>query len=163
MNRIGMTSAISVLGLAALLSACATVGSLDTFRYGFSNLKLNTGGTGVQGPVAEDFQLRADKWEHEWRCYGAEDCKTEFEARLFVFDKRTGRRVRWNRIEVFQADNCSASPEDRYNYKTIADADVVPLGWEDERQGRYERLSAFIVFYADWGSVDARFRTLACP
>jgi hypothetical protein len=82
---------------------------------------------------------------------------------VFVFDRRTGKQLMWNRIEAFQRDDCNASRNDRERYKTVTNTDVVSLGWGDGRKGKYDQVSAFLVFYADWGSVTARVRAIACP
>jgi hypothetical protein len=110
-----------------------------------------------------DFQINAKSWKHEWRCNALDTCNTDFFSTVFVFDKRTGRQLKWNRVEVFLKDDCDASREDRRNYKTVTDTEFVSFGWGDDRNGKYEHVSAFLVLYADWGSVNARVRTNVCP
>lgn len=151
-----------LFGFAVLAAGCVTVTSSDTFRYGFSDVRFNIPFP-EERPAPTDFQLRAKSWKHEWRCNVFDTCNTDFFSTLFVFDKRTGRQVKWNRVEVFLKDDCDASREDRERYKTVTDTDFVSFGWGDNRNGRYEYVSAFLVFYADWGSVNARVRTMTCP
>jgi len=148
-----------LLGLAVLSSGCNTVATGDTFRYGFSDVRSN-----VPPPATPtDFQLRAKTWKHEWRCNVFDTCDTDFLSTVYVFDKRTGRQINWNRVEVFLKDDCNASLEDRGKYKTVTDAEFVSFGWGDNRKGKYEHVSALLVFYADWGSVNAHVRTIVCP
>lgn len=151
---------------AALLSACGTIERDDTFRYGFFDLKASglSSAASAEPPMPEDLHIRAKSWHHEWRCRLYDDvCRTDFSGTLYVFDKRTGKQLKWNRVEVFRVDHCLASANDRENYKTVTDTDVVSLGWGKDREGKYNKISAFLVFYADWGSVNARVRALACP
>jgi hypothetical protein len=151
---------------AALLSACKTVESESTFRYGVLQVTVSgsSSAASAERPMPEDFQIREKSWLHEWRCRSYDDvCRTDFSTTLYVFDKRTGKQLKWNRVEVFLADHCLASADDRERYRTVADTDVVSLGWGKDREGKYDKISAFLVFYADWGSVNARVRALACP
>jgi hypothetical protein len=158
------TLAVPLLAAGAVaLAGCRTVTSVDTFKYGFYELKAN-GEAAPTAPTQPDvFELRAKSWKHEWRCTVFDNCETDFLGTLYVFDARTGKQVRWNRVEVFLKDDCDASPKDRGRYKTVADVDHVTLGWGEDRKGRYENVSAFLVFYADWGSVNARVRSKVCP
>ncbi len=156
-SRIASASALAVLS-----AGCTTVTTGDTFRYGFSEVRANSAAPGVRATPA-DFQLRAKSWKHEWRCNVFDACSTDFLGTMFVFDKRTGKQLNWNRVEVFLKDDCDASLDDRGNYKTVTDTDLVSLGWGENRKGKYEQVSAFLVFYTDWGSVNARVRTIACP
>jgi hypothetical protein len=149
-----------LLGSAALSTACTTVNTGETFRYGFSDPQPSA--PNAPRPTPSDLQLNAKTWKHEWRCDVFDTCVTDFASTVFVFDKRTGREVTWNRIEVFQRDDCNASRDDRMKYKTVTDTNAVSLGWGDGRKGKYDQVSAFLVFYADWGSVAARVRTIAC-
>jgi len=151
-----------LFGLAIFSSGCSTVATGDTFRYGFSDVRSNVPSPGGR-PTPTDFQLRAKSWKHEWRCNVFDTCDTDFLSTVFVFDKRTGRQLNWNRVEVFLKDDCNASLDDRGNYKTVTDAEVVSFGWGDNRKGKYEHVSALLVFYADWGSVNAHVRTIVCP
>jgi hypothetical protein len=157
----GMLRASMACGAMAL-AGCASVTNVDTFKYGFLEVTPNKA-AGTEQPRAEELQLRAKSWKHEWRCSVFDNCETDFVGSLYVFDARTGRQVRWNRVEVFLKDDCDASPSDRARYKTVADTDHVTLGWGEERKGRYENVSAYLVFYADWGSVNARVRSKVCP
>jgi hypothetical protein len=150
-----------LLGSAALSTACTTVKTGETFRYGFSDLQPNAAST--PRPAPTDLQLNAKTWKHEWRCDVLDTCKTDFLSTVFVFDKRTGKELTWNRIEAFQRDDCNASRNDREKYKTVTDTEYVSLGWGNDRKGKYEQVSAFLVFYADWGSVTARVRAIGCP
>jgi hypothetical protein len=152
-----------LLGSAALASGCRTVETGETFRYGFAELRPNPAASGASPPAPAELQLNAKSWKHEWRCSVFDDCATDFLSTVFVFDKRTGKELTWNRIEVFQRDDCNASRNDRDRYKTVTDTQSVSLGWDDGRKGKYDQVSAFLVFYADWGSVAARVRTVACP
>ncbi|HEU0203588.1 MAG TPA: hypothetical protein VFR86_24525 [Burkholderiaceae bacterium] len=161
-----MTSfrALSIIGLSACatwLAACKTVDSVDTFKYGFSDVKVNA--TSTDQPTTNDFHVRSKTWKHEWRCSVLDNCETDFFSTLYVFDKRTGKQVKWNRVEVYLQDGCNASPDDGRNYKTVADTDAVSIGWGEDRKGKYDQVSAFLIFYADWGSVNARVRTKLCP
>jgi hypothetical protein len=149
-------------GVAVLVLGCKTVTTGETFRYGFSDLKPNTASK-VAPPTPTDLQINAKSWKHEWRCDAFDTCDTDFLSTVFVFDRRTGKELTWNRIEAFQRDDCNASRNDRERYKTVTDTKVVSLGWGDGRKGKYEQVSAFLVFYADWGSVTARLRTIVCP
>jgi hypothetical protein len=151
-----------LLGSTALASGCTTVATGETFRYGFSDLRPNPA-AGASRPAPADLQLNAKSWKHEWRCDVFDACATDFLSTVFVFDKRTGKELTWNRIEVFQRDDCNASRNDREKYKTVTDTEYASLGWGESRKGKYEQVSAFLVFYADWGSVAARVRTIACP
>jgi hypothetical protein len=151
-----------LLGSAVLSSGCMTTTQGETFRYGFSDLQPNSA-VGAQHPIPANLQLSAKSWKHEVRCNVFDTCETAFAGTMFVFDKRTGKELKWNRIEVFERDDCNASRDDRLKYKTVTDTDIVSLGWGDERKGKYEQVSALLVFYADWGSVTARVRTIACP
>ena len=154
-----VSSIACLFGFAVLSSGCESVKTGDTFRYGFSDVKSNV-------PVAAtptDFQLRAKTWKHEWRCDVFNTCNTDFLSTFFVFDTRTGRQLKWNRVEIFLKDDCNATINDRGNYKTVTDTDLVSLGWGDNRKGKYEHVSALLVFYADWGSVNAHVRTIVCP
>ena len=151
---------------AALLSACKTVESESTFRYGVLDVRVSglNSAAGAERPKPEDFQIRAKSWLHEWSCRSYDNvCKTDFSSTLYVFDKRTGKQLQWNRVEVFLADHCLAFTDDRERYRTVTDTDVVSLGWGKDREGKYDKISAFLVFYADWGSVNARVRALGCP
>jgi len=151
-----------LFGFAVLSSGCETVKTGDTFRYGFSDVRSNTPSPAERTTPA-DFQLRAKTWKHEWRCDVFDTCSTDFLSTFFVFDTRTGRQLRWNRVEVFQKDDCNASINDRGKYKTVTDTESVSFGWGDNRKGKYEHVSALLVFYADWGSVNAHVRTVVCP
>lgn len=154
----------SILGLCtcvAWLSACKTVESADTFRYGVVDIKVSAAVN--DRPTPADFHVRSKTWKHEWRCSVFDNCETDFFTTLYVFDKRTGKQLKWNRVEVYQQDGCYASPEDGRNYKTVADTDLVSIGWGEDREGKYDQVSAFLIFYADWGSVSARVRTRLCP
>jgi len=151
-----------LVGFAVLTAGCRTVTSVETFKYGFSDLESNVA-AGADRRSPEDFLLRAKSWKHQWRCSVFDSCETDFLSTLYVFDKRTGRQIKWNRVEVFLAEDCDASADDRRKYKTVVDTDVVSLGWGEDRNGKYDRVSALLVFYADWGSVNARMRTRACP
>ncbi len=151
-----------LIGFAVLSSGCKSVATGETFRYGFSDVQPNIA-AGAPRPAPADFQLNAKEWKHEWRCNVFDTCNTDFLSTVFVFDKRTGKQLKWNRVEVFLRDDCNASPADRLNYKTVTDAEFVSFGWGDDRKGKYEQVSAFLVFYADWGRVNARVRTIACP
>jgi hypothetical protein len=151
-----------LLGVVVLCLGCTTVTTGDTFRYGFSEVQANPA-AGPQRPTPGDLQLNAKTWKHEVRCDYFDACDTDFFGIMFVFDKRTGRELKWNRIEVFQRDDCNASREDRQKYTTVTDTEFVSFGWPDSRKGKYAQLSAFLVFYADWGSVAARVRTISCP
>ena len=148
-----------LFGLAVISSGCNTVATGDTFRYGFSDVRSN-----VSPPATPtDFQLRAKAWKHEWRCNVFDTCDTDFLSTVYVFDTRTGRQINWNRVEVFLKDGCNASLVDRGKYKTVTNTEFVSFGWGDNRKGKYEHVSALLVFYADWGSVNAHVRTIVCP
>jgi hypothetical protein len=151
-----------LLGFAVGLGGCKTVASSETFRYGFSEVRF-TIPIAEERPDPTDFQLRAKSWKHEWRCNVFDTCDTDFLSTLYVFDKRTGKQVKWNRVEVFLKDGCNASRDDRERYKTVTDTEFVSFGWGDNRSGKYEHVSAFLTFYADWGSVNARVRAIGCP
>lgn len=151
-----------LLGLVVWSSGCRTVNTGDTFRYGFSDVRTNAQ-TPAERATPADFQLRAKTWKHEWRCSVFDDCLTDFLSTMYVFDTRTGRQLKWNRVEIFMADDCDASLKDRDHYKTVTDTEFVTFGWGDNRKGKYEQVSALLIFYADWGSVDARVRSIACP
>lgn len=151
-----------LFGLAVLSSGCSTVATGDTFRYGFSDVRSNSPPPGER-PTPTDFQLRAKSWKHEWRCNVFDTCDTDFLSTVFVFDTRTGRQINWNRVEVFLKDDCNASLDDRGKYKTVTNTEFVSFGWGDNRKGKYEHVSALLVFYADWGSVNAHVRTIVCP
>jgi hypothetical protein len=142
-----------------LSSGCNTVATGDTFRYGFSDVRPNV----PASATPTDFQLRAKTWKHEWRCNVFDTCDTDFLSTVYVFDTRTGRQINWNRVEVFLKDGCNASFDDRGKYKTVTDTEFVSFGWGDNRKGKYEHVSALLVFYADWGSVNAHVRTIVCP
>jgi hypothetical protein len=163
-----MTSLRTVFSIACLLvlsllgAGCSTTETADTFRYGFSDVQPNPT-VAAERPVPADFQLRAKTWKHEWRCDVFDSCITDFLTTVYVFDKRTGRQLKWNRVEVFMKDDCDASTKDRDNYKTVTDTDSVTIGWGDSRKGKYEQVSALLIFYADWGSVNASVRTIVCP
>lgn len=152
-----------LLGLAVFLSGCKTTSTGDTLRYGFSDVRTNSPSAGGR-PAPADFQLRAKSWKHEWRCDAFDTCDTDFLTTVYVFDKRTGKQIKWNRVEVFfKEDGCNATLDDRANYKTVTNTDFVSFGWGDNRKGKYEHVSALLVFYADWGSVNAQVRTIVCP
>lgn len=153
---------MSVVCGAFALAGCKSVTNIDTFKYGFLDVTPNKA-AGPEQPRAEELELRAKAWKHEWRCSVFDNCETDFLGSLYVFDARTGKQLRWNRVEVFLKDDCDASPKDRARYKTVADADFITFGWGEERKGRYENVSAYLVFYADWGSVNARVRSKVCP
>lgn len=151
-----------LFGFTVLSSGCGTVTVADNFKYVFFDVKSNIASDAGR-PVPTDFQLRAKSWKHEWRCNAFDTCNTDFFTTLFVFDKRTGRQLKWNRVEVFfKDDDCDASPDEREKYRTVTDTEFVSFGWGDDRNGKYEQVSAFLVFYADWGSVNARVRTKVC-
>ena len=155
--------AACLLGLTVLLSGCKTTTTADTFRYGFSDVQANSPSTGAR-PIPTDFQLRAKSWKHEWRCDAFDTCDTDFLSTVYVFDTRTGKQINWNRVEVFmKEDGCNASLADRAKYKTITDTEFVSFGWCDNPKGKHEHVSALLVFYADWGSVQANVRTIVCP
>jgi hypothetical protein len=151
-----------LFAFAVASSGCTTVATGDTFRYGFSDVRPNAASPAARAAPA-DFQLRAKTWKHEWRCNVFDTCSTDFLSTMYVFDKKTGRQLKWNRVEVFLKDECDASLADREHYKTVTDTEFVSFGWGDKRSGKYEHVSAVLVFYADWGSVNARVRTTACP
>jgi hypothetical protein len=157
-----VSSIACLLGFAVLSSGCGTVTISDTFKYGFSDVQSKVLSPGER-PAPADFQLRAKSWKHEWRCDPFDTCNTDFLSTMYVFDKRTGKQLKWNRVEIFLKDGCDASLDDRGNYKTVTDIDLVSFGWGENRKGKYEHVSALLVFYADWGSVNARVRTAACP
>jgi hypothetical protein len=157
-----VSSIACLFGLAVFSSGCSTVATGDTFRYGFSDVRSNVPSPGER-PTPTDFQLRAKTWKHEWRCDVFATCDTDFLSTVYVFDTRTGRQINWNRVEVFLKDGCNASLDDRGKYKTVTDAEFVSFGWGDNRKGKYEHVSALLVFYADWGSVNAHVRTIVCP
>lgn len=151
---------IATLATAALLSSgCSFINKADIARYDFATVNANSG---TNAPAAADLELRTKSWKHEWRCNYLEQCDTEFASALYVFDRRNGKQIKWNRIEVFSRDDCEASTDDRRNYKTITDADLVSIGWPKRREGKYDKVSAFVVFYADWGNVSARVKTDVC-
>jgi hypothetical protein len=161
MTPFGAASLIACLsGLAVFSSGCSTVATGDTFRYGFSDVRSNAPAERLS---PADFQLRAKTWKHEWRCDVFNTCDTDFLSTVYVFDKRNGKQINWNRVEVFLKDDCNASRDDRAKYKTVTDAEFVSFGWGDNRKGKYEHVSALLVFYADWGSVNAHVRTIVCP
>ena len=152
-----------LFGLAVFLSGCKTTSTGDTLRYGFSDVRSNSPSAGER-PTPTDFQLRAKTWKHEWRCDAFDTCDTDFLTTVYVFDKRTGKQINWNRVEVFfKEDGCNATLNDRANYKTVTNTDFVSFGWGNNRKGKYEHVSALLVFYADWGSVNAHVRTIVCP
>jgi hypothetical protein len=152
--------ALSTLSIAFTLG-CRSVTNIDTAKYDFPEVRPNA--TGLDRPTTGDFELRTKNWKHEWRCNVFETCLTDFESTIFVFDRRTGKQVNWNRIEVFMKEACDASAQDRKNYKTVTNSDTVSFGWGKNRDGKYDQVSAYLVFYADWGSVNALVKTRACP
>ncbi len=153
---------VVLFGFAVAFAGCASVETGDTFRYGFSEVRSNAAPPAAR-PIPADFQLRAKSWKHEWRCDVFNTCTTDFLSAMFVFDTRTGREIKWNRVEVFLKDDCNATINDRDRYKTVTDTEVVSFGWGDNRKGKHEHVSALLVFYSDWGSVSARVRTVVCP
>jgi hypothetical protein len=150
---------IAAVALAATGCRSLTVG--DTFRYQFIDARPNAQAS-AGAPGAGDLELRSKVWRHEWRCNVFDTCLTDYDATMYAFDKRNGRQLKWNRIEVFQTDTCDASPADRRNYKTVTDADSFTLGWGRDRAGKFDRVSAYVIFYGDWGSVSSRVLAKNC-
>jgi hypothetical protein len=114
--------------------------------------------------MPEDLHIRAKSWHHE---VALPSLRRRLQNRLLQHAVRL-RQAHGQTAEVepcrgVLADHCLASANDRENYKTVTDTDVVSLGWGKDREGKYDKISAFLVFYADWGSVNARVRALACP
>lgn len=148
-------------GFGLLGSGCSFVNKADIARYDFTTVNANAS-AGPGAPAPADLELRTKAWKHEWHCNYLEQCSTEFASSLYVFDRRNGKQIKWNRIEVFSRDDCEASTDDRRNYKTITDAEAVSIGWPKKRDGKYDKVSAFLVFYADWGNASARVKTDVC-
>lgn len=153
------TLTASAIGFSLLAGGCSFINKADIARYDFATVNANAG---TNAPAAADLELRTKSWKHEWHCNYLEQCSSEFASTLYVFDRRNGKQIKWNRIEVFSRDDCQASTDDRRNYKTITDVDAVSIGWPKKREGKYDKVSAFLVFYADWGNVSALVKTDVC-
>ena len=105
MKKIGsVLFGMSIAAGALALAGCSSVTSVDTFKYGFLEVTPNKA-AGAEQPRPVDLQLRAKEWKHEWRCGMFDRCETDFLGSLYVFDARTGKQVRWNRVEVFLKDD----------------------------------------------------------